>query len=69
MRVDFIPLGNLSIDRTNMRHGRKMPDVAELLPTLRKRGILQTLLVGPGCMDQPDTRKGGPAHDRRDTIR
>lgn len=47
MKLEFIPLGNLAIGKANMRHGRKMPDVSDILPTVRKRGILQTLLVRP----------------------
>jgi ParB family chromosome partitioning protein len=49
MRLEFIALDKLAIARTNMRHGRKSPDVSDLLPTVRKRGILQTLLVRPNC--------------------
>lgn len=47
MKLEFIPLGNLAIGKANMRHGRKLPDVSDILPTVRKRGILQTLLVRP----------------------
>ncbi|KAK0331853.1 hypothetical protein LTR94_027263, partial [Friedmanniomyces endolithicus] len=32
-----------------MRHGRRQPDLANLLPSIRKRGILQPLLVRPLC--------------------
>ncbi|MBC9030824.1 hypothetical protein IAG41_00315 [Sphingomonas sp. JC676] len=55
MKLDFMALGNLSIDRTNMRHDR-MPDVTDLLRTVRKRGILQILLAravpSPGVRDR-----------------
>jgi len=37
-----------------MRHGRKPPDVSDLLPSVRTRGILVPLLVRPGD-DQPDS--------------
>jgi ParB family chromosome partitioning protein len=47
MRLEFIALDKLAIAGTNMRHGRKSPDVSDLLPTTRKRGVLQTLLVRP----------------------
>lgn len=45
MKLDFIALDKLSVSRANMRYGRKAPDVTDLLPTVRARGVLQTLLV------------------------
>ncbi|MBO9601845.1 MAG: ParB N-terminal domain-containing protein [Novosphingobium sp.] len=45
MILEFIQLDRLFVDRANMRHGRKAPDVSDLLPTVRARGVLQTLLV------------------------
>ncbi|MDB5707215.1 MAG: chromosome partitioning protein ParB [Sphingomonas bacterium] len=47
MKLDFIPLDKLSVSRTNMRYGRKDPDVSDILPTVRKRGVIQTLIVRP----------------------
>jgi len=47
MKLDFIPTDKLFVDRTNMRHGRKAPDLSDILPSIRKRGVLQTLLVRP----------------------
>jgi ParB family chromosome partitioning protein len=49
MRLDFIALDKLSVSKANMRHGRKVPDVSDILPTVRKRGVLQALLVRPNC--------------------
>lgn len=49
MRLEFLPLDKLSVSKSNMRHARKDPDVSDLLPTVRKRGVLQTLLVRPNC--------------------
>jgi ParB family transcriptional regulator, chromosome partitioning protein len=40
-----LPLSKLSISKLNMRHGRKAPDVSDILPSIRERGIRQTLLV------------------------
>ncbi len=40
-----IPLSELCISRLNMRHSRKKPDVADLLPSIRESGVRQTLLV------------------------
>lgn len=50
MKLDHIPLDRLYVDKTNMRFGRKAPDVADILPTIRARGVIQSLLVRP-----PDT--------------
>lgn len=47
MKLDFIPLDKLFVDKTNMRYARKAPDVSDILPTVRKRGVIQTLLVRP----------------------
>lgn len=40
-----IPLSELRISKLNMRHSRKKPDVADILPSIRESGIRQTLLV------------------------
>ncbi|HRK68277.1 MAG TPA: ParB/RepB/Spo0J family partition protein, partial [Hyphomonas sp.] len=40
-----IELSKLSISRLNMRQGRKAPDVSDILPSIREKGIRQTLLV------------------------
>ncbi|MGJ8480100.1 ParB/RepB/Spo0J family partition protein [Sphingobium yanoikuyae] len=47
MKLDHIPLDRLYVDKTNMRFGRKAPDVFDILPTVRARGVIQTLLVRP----------------------
>jgi len=49
----FIAQDRLSVSRTNMRHSRKAPDVSDILPTIRKRGVIQTLLVRP-CETEGD---------------
>ena len=40
-----LPLSTLGISKLNMRHGRKAPDVSDILPSIRETGIRQTLLV------------------------
>ncbi len=45
MELAKIPLGQLEISPHNMRHGRKAPDVSDILPSIRARGIQQPLLV------------------------
>jgi len=47
MKLDFIPLDKLVVDKSNMRSARKASDVADILPSVRKRGVLQPLLVRP----------------------
>jgi ParB family chromosome partitioning protein len=52
MKLDFIDLGKLSISKANMRFGKKAPDVSDILPTVRKRGVIVPILVRPNC--EPD---------------
>lgn len=47
MTLVFIDQDKLSVSKTNMRFGRKAPDVSDILPIVRKRGVIQTLLVRP----------------------
>lgn len=51
MKLDFIDLGKLSISKTNMRYSKKAPDVADILPTVRARGVLVPLIVRPNCAE------------------
>ncbi len=47
MKLDFIDLGKLSVSKANMRYAKKAPDVSDILPTVRKRGVIVPLLVRP----------------------
>ncbi|HEU4959977.1 MAG TPA: ParB N-terminal domain-containing protein [Sphingomonas sp.] len=47
MELQFIELGKLSISKANMRYAKKAPDVTDLLPTVRKRGVIVPVLVRP----------------------
>lgn len=49
MKLDFIDLGKLSVSKANMRYARKAPDVSDILPTVRARGVLVPLIVRPNC--------------------
>lgn len=49
MKLDFINLDKLSIAKTNMRGKGRDPDVADILPSIRARGVLVPLLVRPNC--------------------
>ena len=51
MKLDFIELGKLSIAAANMRGKGKDPDVADLMPSIRARGVLVPLLVRPNCSE------------------
>jgi ParB family chromosome partitioning protein len=45
MRLAFADPRNLSVSPLNMNHGRPPPDVSDILPSVRQRGVLLTLLV------------------------
>ena len=47
MQLQHIPLENLDVSALNMRHARRAPDISDILPSVRARGILQPLLVRP----------------------
>lgn len=47
MQLAHIDLERLSISPLNMRHGKKAPDVSDILPSIRARGVLVPLLVRP----------------------
>ncbi|PQM26716.1 chromosome partitioning protein ParB [Sphingopyxis lindanitolerans] len=49
MKLDFIDLDKLSIANVNMRGKGRDPDVSDILPSIRARGILVPLLVRPNC--------------------
>jgi len=53
MELIHVELGKLCVSTANMRHGRKAPDVSDILPSIRARGILMPLLVRPN--GSPDT--------------
>jgi ParB family transcriptional regulator, chromosome partitioning protein len=47
MQLTTIALEALSISPANMRHNKRPPDIADILPSVRARGILVPLLVRP----------------------
>jgi ParB family chromosome partitioning protein len=47
MQITPVPLGQLSVAAINMRRGRKVPDVSDILPSIRARGVLSPLFVRP----------------------
>ncbi|PBB58860.1 MULTISPECIES: ParB/RepB/Spo0J family partition protein [Mesorhizobium] len=47
MQLAHIPLDRLNISALNMRHGKRAPDISDILPSVRARGVLVPLLVRP----------------------
>jgi ParB family chromosome partitioning protein len=45
MRLAFADPRHLTLSPLNMHHGRPDPDVSDILPSVRQRGVLLTLLV------------------------
>jgi ParB family chromosome partitioning protein len=59
MKLDFIPLDKLSVSKANMRYGKKPPDVSDILPTVRSRGVIQPIIVRPNPVPS-QVEGGGP---------
>nr|WP_047167544.1 ParB N-terminal domain-containing protein [Sphingomonas sp. Y57] len=53
MKLAFIEHDKLYPDKANMRYAKKAPDVSDLLPTVRKRGVMVPLVVRPS-VSEPD---------------
>ena len=64
MKLAFIDHDKLYVDKTNMRYARKAPDVSDILPSVRKRGVIVPLVVRP-ANDEADDRSGIVAGFRR----
>ena len=47
MQLMHIDLAKLSVSALNMRDGKKPPEIADVLPSVRARGVLVPLLVRP----------------------
>ncbi|MBR0828558.1 ParB/RepB/Spo0J family partition protein [Bradyrhizobium manausense] len=47
MELRNIALSDLRLATVNVRHSRKAPDISDILPSVRARGVLQPLLVRP----------------------
>ena len=45
MKLDFLPLDKLAVSKANMRYAKRPPDVSDILPTVRARGVLVPLIV------------------------
>ena len=51
MKLEFIDIGNIDDSAVNMRYGRKAPDVSDILPTVRRRGIIVPVILRPGVAE------------------
>lgn len=51
MKLEFIDIGNIDDSAVNMRHGKKAPDVSDILPTVRRRGIIVPVILRPGTVE------------------
>ena len=51
MELQHIELAKLSVSKANMRNGRKPPDISDILPSVKARGVLVPLLVRPNGED------------------
>lgn len=47
MDLRHIPIEKLKVSTLNMRHERKKPEVSDILPSIRERGVLVPLIVRP----------------------
>jgi len=47
MNIITLPIEQLSISKLNMRHGRRAPDIDDLIPSIKDKGILNPLIVVP----------------------
>lgn len=65
MKLDFVPLDKLIVSKTNMRYARRAPDVTDILPSVRKRGVLQPVIVRPNSSRAPGE---GQALDRYEIV-
>ncbi len=51
MEFQHIELSRLVVSPVNMRGAVKKPDITNILPSVRARGILVPLIVRPGVVD------------------
>jgi ParB family chromosome partitioning protein len=68
MKLDFIPLDKLHRSRSNMRFAKKAPDVSDILPSIRMRGVVVPIVVRPEPDEAGVSGFGVVAGDRRYTA-
>ena len=50
MDFGYFPLERFTIARSNMRYGRKAPDISDILPSVRQRGVFVPV-IARGCAE------------------
>ena len=50
MDFGYFPLERFTIARSNMRYGKKTPDISDILPSVRRRGVFVPV-IARGCAD------------------
>ena len=68
MKLDFLSLDKLHRSRANMRFTKKLPDVSDILPSVRRRGVIQPIIVRPEPNEAGEDGFGVVAGDRRFTA-
>ncbi|MBN9235739.1 chromosome partitioning protein ParB [Mesorhizobium hungaricum] len=53
MQLAHVSIDQLSVSAINMRHSKRAPDISDILPSVRARGVLVPLLIRPN--GSPDT--------------
>ncbi|RAZ72891.1 ParB/RepB/Spo0J family partition protein [Mesorhizobium atlanticum] len=53
MQLAHVSIDQLSVSAINMRHSKRAPDISDILPSVRARGVLVPLLIRPN--GTPDT--------------
>ena len=53
MELKHIDLANLAVSSTNMRGVKKVPDLSNILPSVRARGVLVPLIVRQQSCPEP----------------
>ncbi|PHR19454.1 MAG: chromosome partitioning protein ParB [Sphingopyxis sp.] len=69
MQLKNIELESLTISTANMRHAKKPPDISDILPSVRARGVLVPLLVRPnGSADSFEIVAGRRRYHAAQTV-
>jgi ParB family chromosome partitioning protein len=68
MKLQFLALDKLHRSRSNMRFTKKLPDVADILPSIRARGVIVPILVRAEPDETGADGFGVVAGDRRYTA-
>lgn len=68
MKLEFIAIDKMHRSRANMRFAKKAPDVSDILPSVRARGVIVPIIVRPEANEQGADGFGVVAGDRRFTA-